>query len=642
MRPVSLAVDVTNYVMLELGQPLHAFDRTRLQGADRRTPGRAGREARDARPRDARRSTPRTCVITDDRGPIGLAGDMGGARRPRSTPASTDAGDRGGALRPGRRSPGWRGGTSCPARRPGGSSAASTPSCRRSRRPGRSQLLARARRRAAHVGSTEVDRPARRAAHRARPGPPRPHRRAADRGAGRCVRRLEQVGCAVDARRDGAGRSRRRPGGPTSRDPADLDEEVIRLVGYEHDPLGAAAGARRAAAGPSAAAAPPDRPGAGRTPATSRRRATRSSAAADLDALGLAPDDDPRRRACGWPTRCPTRSRCCAPRCCPGCSRRCAATSAAGTHDVALFEVGPVFRPGPGTLPAAPRPPVDRRPTEDGDRRARRRAAGPAAPRRRRARRASASGPAGGAPAGPADLGRRGRGRPRWSPARPGRAGRARADEHAPWHPGRCAALRARRQPSSATPASCTRGSSRPWACPSAPARWSSTSTLLGADTDPVPAPRLSTYPAATQDVALVVDATVPAADVEAALRDGAGELLESVRLFDVYRGAQVGEGKASLAYALRFRAPDRTLTVEEATAARDAAVAEAPGVPAPSSAPDGWPASLLSFQGPGSVRALKRVVQGHGRVPHRGRGPAACPGGGRGAFPRRPARGGP
>ena len=80
----------------------------------------------------------------------------------------------------------------------------------------------------------------------------------------------------------------------------------------------------------------------------------------------------------------------------------------------------------------------------------------------------------------------------------------------------------------------------------------------------------------ATQDVALVVDAAVPAADVEAALRDGAGELLESLRLFDVFTGEQLGEGRKSLAYALRFRAADRTLTVEEASAARDAAVAAA------------------------------------------------------------------
>jgi phenylalanyl-tRNA synthetase beta chain len=67
----------------------------------------------------------------------------------------------------------------------------------------------------------------------------------------------------------------------------------------------------------------------------------------------------------------------------------------------------------------------------------------------------------------------------------------------------------------------------------------------------------------------------VPHAGVEAALREGAGELLESIRLFDVYENAaQLGEGKKSLAYALRFRAADRTLTVDEASAARDAAVA--------------------------------------------------------------------
>jgi phenylalanyl-tRNA synthetase beta chain len=73
-----------------------------------------------------------------------------------------------------------------------------------------------------------------------------------------------------------------------------------------------------------------------------------------------------------------------------------------------------------------------------------------------------------------------------------------------------------------------------------------------------------------------VVADDVPAAEVARALRDGAGELLESVRLFDVYRGSQVGEGRASLAFALRFRAPDRTLTADEASAARATAVAEA------------------------------------------------------------------
>jgi len=99
---------------------------------------------------------------------------------------------------------------------------------------------------------------------------------------------------------------------------------------------------------------------------------------------------------------------------------------------------------------------------------------------------------------------------------------------------------------------------------------------LLAAAPEVVPAPRFSTYPVAKEDVALAVEASVPAADVEAALRAGAGPLLESLRLFDVYTGEQVGAGRKSLAYALRFRAPDRTLTLEEVSAAREAAVAEA------------------------------------------------------------------
>jgi phenylalanyl-tRNA synthetase beta chain len=95
----------------------------------------------------------------------------------------------------------------------------------------------------------------------------------------------------------------------------------------------------------------------------------------------------------------------------------------------------------------------------------------------------------------------------------------------------------------------------------------------------PAQAPPISAYPVATQDVALVVRETVPAAEVGAALAAGAagaGGLLEEVRLFDIYTGEQVGEGNKSLAYRLRFRAPDRTLTDEETSAARDAAVAEA------------------------------------------------------------------
>jgi phenylalanyl-tRNA synthetase beta chain len=74
--------------------------------------------------------------------------------------------------------------------------------------------------------------------------------------------------------------------------------------------------------------------------------------------------------------------------------------------------------------------------------------------------------------------------------------------------------------------------------------------------------------------VALIVDESVPAETLARTLKEGAGELCESVRLFDLYTGEQIGSGRKSLAFALRFRAPDRTLTEAETAAARDAAVA--------------------------------------------------------------------
>jgi len=91
--------------------------------------------------------------------------------------------------------------------------------------------------------------------------------------------------------------------------------------------------------------------------------------------------------------------------------------------------------------------------------------------------------------------------------------------------------------------------------------------------TESLPAPKVSPFPAVFQDVSLVVDANVAAQLVVDAVRAGAGELLEAVQLFDVYTGPQIGEQRKSLTLALRFRAPDRTLTEDEASAARDAAV---------------------------------------------------------------------
>ena len=86
----------------------------------------------------------------------------------------------------------------------------------------------------------------------------------------------------------------------------------------------------------------------------------------------------------------------------------------------------------------------------------------------------------------------------------------------------------------------------------------------------------LSTYPAATQDVSLVVSLDAPAAEVRAALVEGAGALLEDAHLVDDYRGSGIAEGEKSLTFALRFRAPDRTLQAAEATEAKLAGVAVA------------------------------------------------------------------
>ena len=162
-----------------------------------------------------------------------------------------------------------------------------------------------------------------------------------------------------------------------------------------------------------------------------------------------------------------------------------------------------------------------------------------------------------------------------------------RADQHAPWHPGRCAAIYAQVTDSDG-PREWLAGHAgelhprvvKEFGLPERTCALELDLSVLFTAAERVgswQAPQLSAYPLATQDVALVVDAAVPAAEVEAALAAGAPEdLLEGVRLFDVYTGAQVGEQRKSLAYTLRFRAPDRTLTAAETTAARDAAVAEA------------------------------------------------------------------
>ena len=75
------------------------------------------------------------------------------------------------------------------------------------------------------------------------------------------------------------------------------------------------------------------------------------------------------------------------------------------------------------------------------------------------------------------------------------------------------------------------------------------------------PLPR---YPAVSRDIAVIVSDDLPVGDIEKALKSRGGEYLEEIRLFDVYRGEQVPEGKKSVAYTLVFRSPDRTLVDDD------------------------------------------------------------------------------
>src|SRR5664280_2232684 len=179
-----------------------------------------------------------------------------------------------------------------------------------------------------------------------------------------------------------------------------------------------------------------------------------------------------------------------------------------------------------------------------------------------------------------------------------------RAGQRAPWHPGRCAELIVGDRVVGFA------GELHPRAIAALglPLRTAAMELDLGpvlaSAPEVVSAPVVSAFPVATQDVALVLDAAVPVAEVAAALDAGAGDLLESLRLFDVYTGDQVPPGHRSLAYSLRFRAPDRTLTVAETTAARDAAVAEA-------ARSTGRRAAVESGTG-GALRPRRRRRQAH------------------------------
>ncbi|SNT09635.1 phenylalanyl-tRNA synthetase beta subunit [Actinomadura meyerae] len=564
MRPVSLAVDVTNYLMLELGQPLHAFDRGKLTGpitVRRAAPG----EMLETLDHVKRTLDPDDILITDESGPISMAGTMGGLATEideRSSDMVIEAAHFDAM------------GTARMARRHRLHSEASHRFERGVDRELPLYASYRAVRLLAELGGAEVvpgvthvQAPVERVEITIPAGHP-------DRVAGvsygrdAVVRRLEQVGCAV------TGEDVLTVVPPSWRpdltDPNDLAEEVIRLEGYEDIP----ARAPRPAAGKGLTARQRLRRRVGRALAGAgyvEALAFPFIAEKDLDGLQL-PDDDARRRTLRLANPMSEQEPLLRTTLLPGLLKALALNVGRGFPDTALFELGVVFRPRPDAPDRAPRLAVDRGPTAAEV--AELEAALPDQPHRVAVALSGDREPAGwwgeGRPALWADAIEAAR-----TVAREvGVELTVRADQHAPWHPGRCAALYA----GDTLVGHAGELHPRVTKAYGLPARSCAMELELRRLGEPVAvrAPHVSSYPVATQDVALVVDAAVPAAEVESALRDGAGELLESIRLFDVYTGEQVGEGRKSLAYSLRFRAPDRTLTAEEASQARDAAVAVA------------------------------------------------------------------
>ncbi|WP_152364795.1 phenylalanine--tRNA ligase subunit beta [Microlunatus speluncae] len=565
MRPISLAVDVTNYVMLETGQPLHAYDADLLAGPIVVRQARAGESIKTLDDVD-RLLDQDDLVITDDSGPIGIAGVMGGettevgpetatlvieaahfeaisiARTSRRHKLSSEASRR------------FERGVD-----PGASYAAAQRVAALLVEHGGGQVSA-----AETIAGAVPEVPT------LRLDPALPGKIMGDAiDVETVLDHLRQVGVAVTA---GDQLEVTPPTWrPDLRDPYDFVEEVGRLYGYDRVP----------------SVLPPAPSGRGLTRSQRSRRLINAAlaqagyvevlsfpflGAGDLDLLELGADDE-RRRTMEIANPLSETQPLLRTTILPGLIAAAHRNTSRGLDDLALYETGSVFF-APEQPTAAPRPAVEGRPSV-ADLAAMDAAIGHQ-PRHAAALIAGNWRPAGwSGPAEPADW--------RHAVAFAETAARAvgatitvKAAARTPWHPGRCAEL------SVAGRVIGHAGELHPRVVEAAglPARACAVEfdcdALITAAPDRGTVAPISAHPVAKEDVALIVDAEVAAADVEAALVTGAGALLESVRLFDIYTGPQIGEGKKSLAYALRFRAPDRTLTDAESAQARDAAVTQA------------------------------------------------------------------
>lgn len=581
MRPISIGVDVTNYVMLELGQPIHGYDKARLSGeivVRRATAGEKLMTLDD----QTRELDLEDLLITDESGPIGVAGVMGGASTEISD-STTDVVIEAAHFHPiviARAS-----------RRHKLSSEASRrferevdPALPRYAAQRVADLLAELAGGTILTDETVVD------THPA-PAPVSFRADHAARVAGapitveESIKHLQSVGCEVAQGNDDAKAAQFAVGASTAtakdlitvtppswrpdlRDPNDFAEEAIRLFGFDNVP-----------------SVLPSAPGGqGLTVAQRRRRRIATALVgagltevvsypfvgdADFDAMGL-PADDSRRTTVKLANPLSDEEPSMQTTLLPTLLRTAERNVGRGATDLAIFQTSLVFLPR-SEAKSAPLPSVAQRPSDAeiqslND-------ALPEQPLHLGVVLTGAKVPAGwwgkGRPTSWADAVQVAR----TVAASVGVEPVLRNVELAPWHPGRCAEVSVDGQVIGHA------GELHPKVCQAfgLPARSSAVElnldALMAAGPTSVTAHPFSSYPIAKEDVALIVAADVPAADVEAALAEGAGELLESIRQFDLYTGEQIGDGKKSLAFALRFRAADRTLTETEVAAARQAAV---------------------------------------------------------------------
>jgi phenylalanyl-tRNA synthetase beta chain len=577
MRPISLAVDVTNYVMMLLGQPLHAFDLDTLSGSVGTRRARAG-EKLTTLDDVARALDPEDLLIVDGADtPLAIAGVMGGATS-EVTDATTDVLIEAAHFDPitvARSSRRHRLTTEASKRFERGVDHAVAAAAAQLA----VDLLVEHGGGAADAGVTDVDH---RVASRAFGfDTTLPTRYVGlDYPREEVLATLRAIGCTVtetggEAADNDADHVTVLPPSwrPDLTDGPELVEEVARVRGYDQIP---------------SVLPQPKAAGRGLTHGQRIRRVIATTLAHQgltevlsypfvapsiFDRLGL-PADDERRHAVALTNPLSDEAPLMRTSVLDTLLDTLRRNVARGSRDVAVYEIGLVTLAQPDPT-SAPVPGIDHRP-DDATLAA---ILGAVPPQPRHAAYAAAGEVERGGPWGPgrkADTSDA----VAWALA----VGRSvgldlvvTSAVRAPWHPGRCAQLSL----ADGTVVGHA-GELHPKVTTALelPARTVAgeldVDALVAATGTPLQPNALSTYPPAHTDVALVVDETVPAAAVEAALREGAGEGLESLVLFDVYRGEQAGEGKKSLAYRLTFRASDRTLTTDEVSVLRDQAVAAA------------------------------------------------------------------